>query len=229
MEFGIDQYITRVDKTPAMGTHIRLFEGVRDSSILERRPHLLTFLKGTKYAKDTLRENQPKLWNYFARIWKVRNDHWVDSPLPPKYFFLLKCCGNTTCIHPLCQRSEIKDFTWYKDGPSIENALPIPVISTLQCDKCDNCDGHYVRDITLRQEINAADVPSILLTDEFENDEELTVDRRIALASKCILPPGKVSIYWNHLIEVKKNRKRGVEKAKLTRLKNAAARNTASM
>ena len=44
---AVDQYILRVNDTPAMGTTIKLYRGVENSSFHTRRPHLLVFLKGS--------------------------------------------------------------------------------------------------------------------------------------------------------------------------------------
>ena len=162
MQFAVDQYITRVDKSPAMGDVIHLMEGVKDSSFLQRRPHLLTFLKGKKDEKEELKKSQPALWRHFEQVWKIREDHLVRSILPEKYFFMLKCCGKSDCAHPLCAKKDVS-FNWFKEGPTIDDALPIPVLLEGPCpSKCESCVGHYERAVGLRQNRRPAHVASVL-------------------------------------------------------------------
>ena len=72
MRFAVDQYITRVNDTPAMGTTIKLFKGVEHSPLHNRRPDLLIFLRGSKEAKEKLKNDKPKVHHYFEKIWKFR-------------------------------------------------------------------------------------------------------------------------------------------------------------
>ena len=72
MRFAVDQYISRVDDTPAMGTTIKLFRGVENSVLHKRRADLLIFLRGSKAAKDQLKDDKPILYEYFEKIWKFR-------------------------------------------------------------------------------------------------------------------------------------------------------------
>lgn len=102
MSAAINQYITRVDGTPCMNTVIHLIKGAENQTCVTRRQHLLTFLKGTKKAKEKLKQEHPTLYHYFQEVWDVRNNHSDDS-LPQKYVFFLKSCASSGCPHPLCQ------------------------------------------------------------------------------------------------------------------------------
>ena len=109
MSAAVDQYIERVHGTPCMKTKIYLARGAENHIFTERRAQLLTFLKGNKSEKENLKRNNPTLFNYFAEIWQVRNNH-IDESLPINYVFMLKCCGRKGCPHPLC----IKGKKYYK-------------------------------------------------------------------------------------------------------------------
>ena len=56
--------------------------------------------KGNKKDKDNLKQDNPMLFNYFAEVWQVQNNH-MDESLPINYVFMLKCCGKKGCPHPL--------------------------------------------------------------------------------------------------------------------------------
>ena len=99
---AIDQYISRVDKTPCMKTSIHLFKGPETHLYRDRRGKLLTFLRGTKKDREELKKKEPTLYKYFREVWRVRVNH-MDNSFPSNYIFMLKCCGMRNCPHPLCQ------------------------------------------------------------------------------------------------------------------------------
>lgn len=60
-----DVYISHCDKAPFAGSQIHLFKGCNNDlskKLQERRPLLLTFLKGSKKAKASLKEQHPLLY-----------------------------------------------------------------------------------------------------------------------------------------------------------------------
>ena len=213
---AIDNYISVVDDTDAMGTKIKLYKGVEGSSYLVRRPHLLTFLKGSKAAKNELQVKQPFMYNYFQSIWKLRTNHMVTSDIPVKYAFVLGCCGDAQCIHPLCAGGNLSPMEWYPGGPTIKDTLPIPVISHTRCNCKGNCGGHYRRDITNLSN-KAAPAPSIYLAAKFSENESADGARITVMSKKCLLSEKDVQFYWKHMQDVKRNKLRGIEKAKKTR------------
>lgn len=102
MGAALDQYIQRVDGTPCMGTTIKLCKGSTNHDFLERRGRLLVFLKGSAREKEKLRKENPQEYEYFEKVWKLRQNH-LDHNLPSNYIFLLRCCGKEGCDHPLCE------------------------------------------------------------------------------------------------------------------------------
>lgn len=93
---------------------------------MHRHQHLLTFLKGSKKAKEKLQSEEPELYRYFQDIWTVRNNH-INTSVPANYVFHLTICGKSTCVHPRCKRGETSAHAkWFKGGPPV-TWLPIPV------------------------------------------------------------------------------------------------------
>ena len=103
MSAAVEQYINRVNSTPCMNTVIHLAKGADNISIeISKRPKLLVFLKGSKAAKDTLKKENPMLYQYFSEVWTVRHNY-MDNTVPGNYIFLLSCCAREGCPHLLCQ------------------------------------------------------------------------------------------------------------------------------
>ena len=220
---AIKVYIQRVDNTPLMGTTIKLYPGIEDSSFHRRRESLLVYLKGSQAKKAALKKARPEWFAHFDRIWNLRNAHMVSSSIPSKYAFILKCCGSKDCIHPSCTGQPI-DIQWFEGGPSIGEISPTPVIDSrfdvnVLCTSCSkrDCAGHYKSTIPERNDKHAP-VPSVLLSNEVQSSAKFDMKRIQKLGKQCILPPKTVQFYVNHLLKVKRNRKRGVEKARKTRL-----------
>lgn len=230
IQSAIKEYIDRVDGTPAMGTTINLIAGIEKSSFHLRRPALLTFLKGSILAKERLKKEKPEWVAHFEMIWKLRSAHMVKSSIPSKYLFLLKCCGQAGCIHPLCSGTPLH-MTWYKDGPSC-SFLPIPVVDVepscgdTPCKRCDKtgCHGHYKKTLPNIDDV-AAPIPSVVIANEVAKSIHFDANRVKGIAEKCLLPPQTVQFYINHLMQVKKNRERGVQKSKETRRKKKVEKN----
>ena len=227
MNEAIKVYIERVNNTPSMGTTIKLYPGVEQSSFHNRRNDLLIFLKGTQEKKAALKKEKPALFAHFEKVWMLRDSHMVSSSIPSKYAFVLKCCGSSDCIHPACTGKPI-DVKWFDNGPSIGTIMPTPVVESKSgvneiCGKCSKkeCAGHYQSSIPNLNDLHAL-VPSEFISDEVIANPSFDMERIHRVAEKCILPPSTVQFYVNHLLQVQKNRKRGVEKAKKTRLAKMA-------
>ena len=56
-----------------------LVEGVRDHHYINRRPRLLTFLKGAKIDKLKLSNDYPEEYAYFDKIWEIRKTAYDPS------------------------------------------------------------------------------------------------------------------------------------------------------
>lgn len=112
-------YINRCDGAPAGSSTIKLVEGCRDDTAAEihaRKPHLLTFLKGTMKKKEELKQQHPDLHAHFQKVWDLRERH-MQRDLP-HYIFQLLPCYDKCCPHPVCQR-EKEDFHWFYGGPPL--------------------------------------------------------------------------------------------------------------
>ena len=113
LEAVLEQYIEQVNSTPCMGTTISLCRGASDHTYLERRNRLLLFLKGTDKERKELKK-YPSDYDYFEKVWKVRQNH-LDHNLPCKYIFFLRCRGKENCPHPLCEANNLR----HKNPPSV--------------------------------------------------------------------------------------------------------------
>ena len=215
MHAAIDGYMEYVE-AQAMGTTIKLFKGVVNSHLVDRRPKLLTFLKGSQKAKAALRNSDPEMYQHFETVWKLRSAHVVKSQLPLKYAFILHCCGKRSCIHPLCSSGKATKKLWSPDGVAVVKHLPLPVQSTEPCNCEGVCPGHYLKEAV---QGNPAPVPSVYLAAQFAKNSRADPSRLIEMSKVCMLKAQDVKFYWEHMTQVKKNRARGVEKAKKTRAK----------
>ena len=145
LELATDIYIDRVQGASCCGTPVVLKEGaVAD---MDRRQQLLTFLKGSKKAKQTLQSEMPELYKYFDDVWTVINNH-MNKSVPTNYIFHLTLCGSSLCMHPRCKKGETSSETkWYPNGPPV-TWLPLPVPDTER-------KGHFVKAKVLIEEFNS--------------------------------------------------------------------------
>ena len=126
MDIATDVYIDRVDGAPCCGTILKLHTGGKNETMSERRESLLVFLRGSANDKKQLKKNRPDLYEYFERVWKVRENH-MKKDLPGNYLFMLNLCYQIGCPHPLCHDETVrKDEKWFEDGPPL-TYLPIPI------------------------------------------------------------------------------------------------------
>ena len=103
LELATDVYIECVNCCPCGQTVIHLYRGADSSDLQERRKDLNIFLKGSRKKKEQLRKQKPELYEYFRKVWDVGQRHEVPG-LPSQYLYLLVCCFENDCPHPLCQR-----------------------------------------------------------------------------------------------------------------------------
>ena len=104
-------------------------EPTDSSGLQESCPLLLKFLKRSKQDKYRLEQEHKQLYDYFSKIWTLRNDHNNVKQYPVDYlFYLFACCSNPICIHPLCQDAVEHDsnVVWYPGGPMV-NHIPLSV------------------------------------------------------------------------------------------------------
>lgn len=223
LDLAIDAYINRVNGTSCGDTPIHLFKGATDSEQVKDRDDLLIFLKGTKKAKRTLNLNNPEKYSYFQQIWDIRGRHMV-SGLPSHYVFMLICCYQPECTHPICRAGKPnRPAQWYIGGPPV-TSLPLPAVDPDRpwgstCESCSGtCSGHYkivMTDVTDSKAVNATALPpSCILKGEFSKSNRIAVNEA---AKKALLSTEDAQIWLDHLQTVVENRKRGAAKAAATR------------
>ena len=108
LDSAADVYISKCYNAPFGELSIHLFKGNRNDlakNYKSRRPHLITFLNGSKKDKNKLMEENPILFKYFTEIWKLRDRH-MGKGLPNHYIFQLIQCYEEECIHPVCKRGK---------------------------------------------------------------------------------------------------------------------------
>ncbi len=74
LESATDVYISKCDNAAFGESSIRLLKGSRNDlarNYQNRRPHLITFLSGTRKKKEELMKENPTLFEYFTKIWKT--------------------------------------------------------------------------------------------------------------------------------------------------------------
>ena len=227
LELATDVYIECVNCCPYGQTVIHLYRGADSSDLQERRKDLNIFLKGSRKKKEQLRKQKPELYEYFRKVWDVRQRHEVPG-LPSQYLYLLVCCFENDCPHPLCQRgSQGLSMEWYPGGPRV-NTLPFPIPDPMQpwgntlCKKCTGfCAGHFLKPEEALESGFAPMTmpPSSVLKDFYSSlqGQDPTDEQVEKIAKQTLLPVEEVVMWLNHLKAVDSNRKRGGAKAAETR------------
>ena len=236
LDAATEVYINRVDGAPCGDTPIRLLKGADDeyaSYLQKRRPDLLTFLSGSKRAKEQLKSSKPTQFQYFSEIWSVRNKHMVKS-VADKYVFLLVPCFKEDCVHPLCKKGKPQNEPLWSENNLPISLLPLPVPDKSRpwggsCEKCVGfCAGHFLPPRQCFEHIkehgmqDCAVPPSIVLKKAFEDAKQKDVQLETLipeLAKATLLTTDEVKMWFAHLQLVKDRRKEGAKKAKDTRTK----------
>ena len=104
LNLAISAYINWVNGCPCGDTTIQLYRGADTSSSehLQARFHLLTFLKGSRAAKEKLQRENPVMYTDFQLVWDIRRRHMVQNYLLSMSFFLSVALTRT--VHILCAR-----------------------------------------------------------------------------------------------------------------------------
>ena len=225
-------HINRCDGAPAGRATIKLVEGSRDDLAAEihaRKPHLLTFLEGSKKNKQDLKGQHPDLYDHFQKVWDLRDRH-MQKGLP-HYVFQLLPCFDKTCPHSVC-KEEKKDF-WFDGDPPFSFVL-VPVADPNRpwdgnCSTCtEHCNGHYLQ---LLDNLTGSKClpPRDIIGDAFKTlnrpNGVYEEDSVIELVRENLLSTNDVKMWLEHLESIKKRRLCGVCKAQTTRAakKQAAA------
>ena len=137
--------------------------------------NLLIFLEVTESQKSA----EPEQYAYFQTVWDIRSCHMVPG-LPSQYVYMLVCCYEPQCCHPVCKTGPLPStLTWYSGGPPVTER-PLPVVDQERpwgvggggstCQSCrGTCSGHYrtgtvLTDVTDKSALHStAPPPSAIL------------------------------------------------------------------
>ena len=224
MDLATDIYISRVNGAPCAKTVLHLFKGADSTSNQEIREHLSIYLKGTVEKRKQLKANFPSVFKLLETVWSIRDRHMVPD-LPAQYVFYLKCCCQQECSHPLCQRS-LSVHSWFPEGPPL-SYLPFPIPDPDRpwggvCHQCKGkCYGHFLspdKALSTKTPLPMKKPPSFRLKEAYDKLKTQPNASDINdIAKEVLLPPDEVKIWFDHLEEVARNRKRGAIKAAITR------------
>lgn len=218
-----DVYISKCNGAPCGESSIILIKGNKNDlakKYQERRPHLLTFLKGSKKQKEELKTDQPTLYDYFCEIWALRNRHMVPG-LPSQYVFQLLLCYEVDCIHPLCREGRPKEEeTWFPGGPSLSYLpIPIPDVKSQNCEKCgQECRGHYLQPDEHIEHVHQngygdcqfkppKSVIEEATKEKAKENATFTNEELLAMADNCCLPVTDVHMWVEHVNDIVSRRK----------------------
>jgi len=226
LESAIDVYIARVDGTPCASTEIHLFKG-EDSTEYQKENELLKiYVKGSKSAKAKLEKEHSVMYDKFKATLDIRDRH-IRKHFPIKYAFILRCCYQDECSHPICAQGKMEEITWYRGGPSIDY-LPLPIpdpehpFNGTGCNKCSgSCSGHYIDVSDVLQIFDerghlppCAQPPSTVLLDTYKKYKCVPPDAVVQEMSEAtLLPLEETRMWFNHLHAISENRKAGAKKA----------------
>lgn len=218
-----DVYIGKCNGSPCGESSIILLKGNQDDlakKYQERRPHLLTFLKGSKKQKEKLKTDQPILHDYFCDIWALRNRHMVPG-LPSQYMFQLLLCYKADCTHPLCKEGPPKEEeTWFPGGPPLTYVpIPVPDVKGQNCEKCgQECSGHYLQPTEHIEHIRhngygdcqfkpPKSVIEDATKDKAKKNTTFSDEELLSLAEKCCLPVAEVQMWVEYVQGISFRRK----------------------
>ena len=239
LHLAIEAYISRVDGCRCGDATIKLYKGFESEEHHAISETLEIFLKGSNKQKEVLQREYPDLVARFKMIWDVRSKHMVRD-LPSSYIFLLRCCYQPDCKHPVCQSRQPPPSTlrWYPEGPLISQ-LPLPVPDSTRpwgsqsCTTCKGvCAGHYSNQFVDTNNPAAVKCitkpPSLVLKQKFSDlGNNPVTDKFIEDAAKSVLLCVEETKIWiDHLATVVQNRKRGAAKAAATRRAKQSRKST---
>ena len=91
LDAATDVYINSVSGSKCAGKPIKLVNGACNTLSKDysaRRENLTTFLQGSKKKKLLFQRQYPEEFNYFTKVWAVRNNHMVNN-LRENYSFVI--------------------------------------------------------------------------------------------------------------------------------------------
>ena len=237
LDAAADVYLDKVQDAPFGNTTIKLFKGANGEYakyVQQRRPNLLTFLHGSRKAKDALQQTNQTQYQNFQEVWQVCTDHMVKG-YPEQYVFFLHTCYKPTCIHPVCKKCKpLTETKWYDSGPSLL-CLPMPMKDPNrpwggQCKYCKESVGHYMTADACIAHVMAnttkdciMEPSSVILKRHFSrivataDPSNISDDVIAQCAEETLLTRNEVQLWFAHLLEITKRRRAGAKKAAATR------------
>ena len=101
-------------------------------------------------AKLKLEKEKPVLYSKVKDIWNLHHNH-MRKNVQSKYVFMLQCCVEEGCVHPVCKEGLLQNETWHPGGPS-PTFLPLPnpdinrPFNGVSCNECGTqCNGLYMK------------------------------------------------------------------------------------
>lgn len=188
------------------------------------------FLKGSKVAKSKIETEKTELYSLVKETWELRGKH-IREDVTSKYVFMLQCCLEDDCIHPVCKEGKLKNETWYPGDPSI-TFVPLPVPDPARpfnggnCSDCGThyCYGHYMKyDKVLARFLKQGKCdyvapPSVVLLETYNKYRAIPPQPVVMeTAQKTLLPKEEVFMWFEHLHQIAENRRAGAKKAAETR------------
>lgn len=223
---AIDVYISRVDGAPCGSTQIHVFRGADSTEYQNENKLVKVFLKGSKKAKEELKNKHPESFEKINSIWEMMQRH-VFKDVPRKYIFYLTCCYKKHCIHPRCKMGLPEEKpTWYPGGPLL-SYLPLPAINPERpfgredCQQCKStCSGHYLKPGPLHKSVSSGasktvKPPSEVILGKFQKYGKVPSEAIIKeTAREVCLTVEEVHMWFQHLSQVQQNRAKGAQKRK---------------
>ena len=179
----------------------------------ERRLNLLTFLAGSKIAKEQLKSLISTQFQCFSEIQDVRNNLLVKSAAD-KYVFISFPCFKEGSIHRICWKGKPQSESLWNENSLPISLLPLPIPDESRpwggsCDKCVGfCAGHFLsrqhcfKHIKERRMQDCAIPPSRVLNRAFEDGKQKDLEPEIMipeLAKKTFLSTEEVKMWFDHL------------------------------
>ena len=116
LSLAISAYINRVS---GCETTIQLYRGAdaTTSEQIKIRKKLLTFLKGTRAAKEKLKQDDPEMYANFQFVWDIRQRHKINELPSPQYMFFLSVASRKIAnIQSVRRVSQLLFFRGTKEG-----------------------------------------------------------------------------------------------------------------
>ena len=213
LDMAMSAYISHVNGCPCGDSNIMLFRGC-DSEVNQVKSEKLSiFLKGSKRAKEKLKSDYLDEFDHLQMIWDICNRDLVHG-LPSSCVFFIKCCSQPDCKHPVCKLGQPQEtITCFPNGPPISH-LPFPVFDEAR-------PGHYTTlmlDTGNEDDKKIIKPPSIVIKERFSVLGGLITESSLhSVSNEVILTVEEVSMWFDHLTVICKNRQRGAKKAAETR------------